>query len=142
MEKYYGIFEVCIDSYQGKDALKNKKMSLYADYLQEMKKDQPSPWFIRAKKVYEDRTGNEIQCALINLRQLDAYDDKYRRCHRFKTKYFIHETDELGWLKLSKKEQAEAEALVQKREDAEKEAEAKKSEYVIADTSKDVCLTV
>ena len=142
MDKYYGIFEVCIDSYQGKDALKNKKISLYADYLEEMKKDRPSQWGIRAKKVYDDRTGNEIQCALINLRRLDAYDDKYRRSHRFKTKYFIHETDELGWLKLSKKEQAEAEALVQKRENTEKEANAKKSEYVIADTSKDVCLTV
>lgn len=142
MKKYYGIFEVCIDSYQGKDALKNKKTSLYADYLQEMKKDCPSPWSIRAKKVYEDKTGNEIHCTLINLRQRYAYDDKYRLCHRFRTKYFIHETDELGWLKLSKKEQAEAEALVQKREIAEKEAEAKNSEYVIADASKDVCLTV
>lgn len=142
MKKYYGIFEVCIDSYQGKDALKNKKTSLYADYLQEMKKDYPSPWSIRAKDVYEGKTGNEIQCVLFNLRQRDAYDEKHCLCHRFRTKYFIHETDELGWLKLSKKEQAEAEALVQKREIAEKEAEAKNSEYVIADASKDVCLTV
>jgi len=117
MAKHYGIFEVCIDSYQGKDALKNKKTSLYADYLQEMKKEHPSPWFIRVKEVYEDRSGNEIQCALIRLRQLEAYDDKYRRSHRFKTKYFIHETDEQGWLKLSKREFLEASALLKAREE-------------------------
>ena len=123
MEKYYGIFEVCIDSYQGKDALKKKKTSLYCDFLKEMKKDRPDPWGIKVKTVYESRTGNDIQSTLFNLRLLDKKEDQYRRGpHRFKMKYFIHEVDELGWLKLSKKEQADAEELLRQREEAEKKA--------------------
>lgn len=117
MNKHYGIFDVCIDTRQGKDALRNKKISFFADYLEDVKKDQHRLFstLFKAGQVFEDRSGNEIKCALITLRQIDAYDDKYRRSHRFKTKYFIHETDELGWLKLSKKETADAQALLEQR---------------------------
>lgn len=126
MDKYYGIFKVCIDSRQGKDALRNKKTSLFADFLEDVKKDQHRLFstFFKAERIFEDRNGNEIKCALITLRQLDAYDDKYRRSHRFKTRYFIHETDEYGWLKLSKKEIAEAQALLEKRREREASAAA------------------
>ena len=111
MNKFYGIFEVCIDSRQGKDALNIKKTSLYAQLLEEMKKEMPDPWSIRASTVYESRNCQAITNTLYQQRNLEAYDDKYRRSHRFKMKYFIHETDEKGWLKLSKKEQAAAEDL-------------------------------
>ena len=124
MNKYYGIFKVCIDTRLGKDAFRNKKIGLFADYLDDMKKDRHLVFssFYRAKPVFEDKSGNEIKCDLIRLRQLEAYDDKFSLCHRYKTRYFVHETNEYGWLKLSKKETAEAQALLEQR--CEKEADA------------------
>lgn len=115
MNKHYGIFGVCIDTRQGKDALKNKKISFFADYLEEMKRDHPLASFYRVKQVYDNRTGNTIQCTLRCLREAEAYENSRSLSYRFKTKYFIHETDELGWLKLSKKETADAQALLEQR---------------------------
>ena len=122
MDKYYGIFNVCVDRRDGKNALQNKKVDLYARLIEEMKKEKPDSWSIRAATVYESRACQAITNTLYQQRMLEAYDDKFRRTHRFKMKYFIHETDEKGWLKLSKKEQAAAEALLKRREEAEKKA--------------------
>lgn len=129
MDKYYGIFKVCVDSREGKDALRNKKTRLFADYLEDVKKERQLVFssFYRSEKVFEDRSGNEIKCALIRLRQLEAYDDKFSLCHRYKTRYFVHETDEYGWLKLSKKETAEAQALLGQRHEREAAVAAAKA---------------
>jgi len=114
MTKHFAIFDVCIDSCQ-KDSLKIKKTWLFASLLREMKKETPDPWFIRAKTIYDSRTCNEIQSDLFTLRAIDKREDKYRRNTRFRIKYFIHEVDEHGWLKLSKRETIEAEELLRKR---------------------------
>ena len=122
MDKFYGIFNVCIDRRDGKNALQNKKDDLYVRLIEETKKEKPDPWSIRAPAVYESRSCQAITNTLYQQRSLEAYDDKFRRTHRFKTCYFIHETDENGWLKLSKREQDTALAVLKRRKEAEKKA--------------------
>jgi len=124
MTKWYGIFDVCIDGRQA-DSFAIKKTRLVMKLLEEMAAGRPSPWFIKAKKVYPSRTHNELQQCLRTLRECDRQEDKLRLSHRFRTKYFIHETDEEGWLKPSRAEMKAAEALKARDEEAEEEAKSR-----------------
>ena len=124
-QKYYGIFDVCYDTYS-KNNFDVKKLHLIQDAVN----NPDTTYFGRSSVVFDSRTGNDIKCAIIHKRQMYEYDRKYSRCHRFKTKYFIHETYKNGLLKPSKKEleavaelnKADAEAIA--RQEAEKQAQS------------------
>ena len=109
-KKFYGIFDVCYDTYGGKEDQERKKTWITVRSIQ----NPHDCWNDRARKVYDDRSCNEIKCALISCRQAYAYDRKFSRCHRFKTVYFIHECDEHGWWVPNKKEIEAAKILIEK----------------------------
>lgn len=103
MTRYYGIFDVCVDSRQ-RDSFRRKKLLLVKRLI-----DHPGePWFVKAKKVYESRDDVELRSCLQALRQSEQEENRLRLSHRFETRYFIHETDALGWLKPSRRELFEA----------------------------------
>ena len=102
-KKYYGIFKVCVDTRHNDFAA--RKLQLFTQRIEEPE----NPWFVKANEVFEQRTGNAIASKLFTLRMIEKNEDKFRHCFRFRTKYFVHEVDESGWLKLSKAEKKAAE---------------------------------
>jgi len=108
MQKYYGIFDVCYDTRsKGNDRV--KKLWMVRHVLEKGKNDEPYPLFFETSKhIYTDRSGDDIKRDIYNARRMYEYGRQYSRCHRFKTKYFIHETDSYGVYKPTKKEIAEA----------------------------------
>ena len=120
MQKYYGIFDACYDTYQ-KDGLARAKTWIAVRAI-----ETPHEFFTeRSGHVYKDRSCDAIKCEVIGMRQVYANDRKRSRCHRFKTQFFIHECDEEGWFLPTKKETEAAKQLIAWRDAKKAEAEAK-----------------
>ena len=122
--KYYGIFDVCYDTRYGKENLALRKVQLAARAVEK----PHDTWGDRSKKVWEDRFCYEIKATLQSMRDAYNYDRKLSRCHRFKTVYFIHETDKDGWFLPNKKETEAAMKLLEERKRKTEEAEKQKQE--------------
>lgn len=118
MQKYYGVFDVCYDSWH-KETFDRNKTWIAVRAIEDPRGTLSDK---SISKVCTDRSCDEIKCSLISYRQQYKYDDQYRRCHRFRTKYFVHECDKDGFFLPNKREIQAAQELIVQRDSKVAEA--------------------
>lgn len=92
-QRFYGIFKLVYDSWT-KDGRKRAKLQL----LKDANEAKPDDVFVKSHfKLAADRSS--LANTLSLMRRAEAASLKYfRGPRRFKTAFFIHETDEKGYL--------------------------------------------